>query len=253
MTVIPEPPVAVTAKRMVATENLFKKYGHKTVVGGVSIQFTQGEVVGLLGPNGAGKTTTFYMTVGITQPDTGKILLDGNDITRLPMYLRARRGIGYLAQEPSVFKKLTALENILLVLELTGFPANKRVARANELLEELGIGHVAQTRAYSVSGGERRRIEIARALATDPAFILMDEPFANIDPKTVEDIQEIIRALTRRNIGILITDHNERATLGICDRVYILTDGKVVTSGTAQEVANDPIARKFYLGENFSL
>jgi ABC-type lipopolysaccharide export system ATPase subunit len=174
VTVIPEPPVAETSKRTVETESLFKRYGGKTVVAGVSIRFSQGEVVGLLGPNGAGKTTTFYMTVGITQPDTGKILLDGNDITRLPMYLRARRGIGYLAQEPSVFKKLTALENILLVLELTGYPSNKRVQRANELLEELGIGHVAQTRAYKVSGGERRRIEIARALATNPAFILME-------------------------------------------------------------------------------
>ncbi len=253
MTTVPLPPGDGQPRRMVETENLFKHYRGKAVVGGVSIQFTQGEIVGLLGPNGAGKTTTFYMAVGITQPDTGKVLLDGKDITRLPMYMRARRGIGYLAQEPSVFRKLTALENILLVLELINYPAGKRVARARGLLDELGIGHVAETRAYKVSGGERRRIEIARALATDPAFILMDEPFANIDPKTVEDIQEIIRALTRRNIGILITDHNERATLGICDRAYILADGKVVTSGTAQEIAHDPIARKFYLGDNFTL
>lgn len=250
---VPEPPVQERALRKVVTENLVKKYRRRSVVNDVSINFQQGEIVGLLGPNGAGKTTTFYMTVGITRPDTGRILLDGEDITRLPMYQRARRGIGYLAQEASVFRKLTALENILLVLELVNYPAKERVDRARGLLEELRISHVADTRGYAVSGGERRRIEIARALATDPAFILMDEPFANIDPKTVEDIQEIIRSLTRRGIGILITDHNERATLGICDRAYILADGKVVTSGTAQEIAADPLARKFYLGENFTL
>ena len=248
---VPAPPPA--ERRVIETQLLTKKYRGRAVVGGVSIQFAQGEIVGLLGPNGAGKTTTFYMTVGITQPDTGKILLDGADITRLPMYQRARRGIGYLAQEPSVFRKLTALENILLVLELVNYPARDRAKRAKALLDELGIGHIAETRAFAVSGGERRRIEIARALATDPAFILMDEPFANIDPKTVEDIQEIIRALTRRNIGILITDHNVQATLKICDRTYILVDGKVVTSGTAQEIASDALARKYYLGENFSL
>ncbi len=253
MTTIPIPPNADSTLRTVETDNLFKRYRGRAVVGGVSIRFAQGEIVGLLGPNGAGKTTTFYMTVGITKPDSGKVLLDGHDITRQPMYQRARHGLGYLAQEPSVFRKLTSLENILLVLELTNFPANKRVARAKELLDELGIGHVAETRAYAVSGGERRRIEIARALATDPAFILMDEPFANIDPKTVEDIQEIIRALTRRGIGILITDHNVQATLKICDRTYILVDGKVVTSGSAREIADDPLARKYYLGENFSL
>ena len=248
---IPTPPTET--RRVVETHNLVKKYGGRPVVGGVSISFAQGEIVGLLGPNGAGKTTTFYMTVGVTTPDAGTISLDGNDITRLPMFKRARRGIGYLAQEPSVFRKLTALENILLVLELVNYPARERTKRAKDLLDELRIGHIAETRAYAVSGGERRRIEIARALATNPAFILMDEPFANIDPKTVEDIQEIIRALTRRNIGILITDHNVQATLKICDRTYILVDGKVVTSGTAQEVANDAIARTHYLGENFSL
>lgn len=247
---IPAPP---SESRVVETQLLTKKYRGRAVVGGVSISFKQGEIVGLLGPNGAGKTTTFYMTVGLVRPDSGRIFLDGVDVTRLPMYQRARRGIGYLAQEPSVFRKLSAVENILLVLELAGFPANKRRDRAMQLLDELGIGKIAETRAYAVSGGERRRIEIARALATDPAFILMDEPFANIDPRTVEDIQEIIRALTRRGIGILITDHNVQATLGICDRTYILVDGKVVTSGTAQEVATDELARKYYLGNNFAL
>jgi len=247
---IPLPP---TERRVVETQMLMKKYRGRPVVGGVSISFEQGEIVGLLGPNGAGKTTTFYMTVGITTPDSGKILLDGVDITRLPMYQRARRGIGYLAQEPSVFRKLTALENILLVLELVGYPANKRRDRAMQLLDELNITKIAETRAYAVSGGERRRIEIARALATDPAFILMDEPFANIDPRTVNDIQSIIRALTRRGIGILITDHNVQATLKICDRTYILVDGKVVTSGTAQEVASDELARAHYLGDDFKL
>ncbi|MBC8142323.1 MAG: LPS export ABC transporter ATP-binding protein, partial [Armatimonadetes bacterium] len=183
---MPPPP---HERRVVETQLLKKTYRGRPVVGGVSISFSQGEIVGLLGPNGAGKTTTFYMTVGITKPDSGKILLDGADITRLPMYQRARRGIGYLAQEPSVFRKLTALENILLVLELVGFPANKRRDRGMQLLDELNITKIAETRAYAVSGGERRRIEIARALATDPAFILMDEPFANIDPRTVNDIQ----------------------------------------------------------------
>jgi lipopolysaccharide export system ATP-binding protein len=222
-------------------------------VNGVNLHINQGEIVGLLGKNGAGKTTTFYIIVGLIQPKGGAVLLDDKNITRYPMYRRARMGIGYLAQEPSVFRKLTARENILLVLELKGYPARKRKERADELLNEMGILDRADSRGYALSGGERRRVEIARALATDPSFLLLDEPFTGIDPIARKEISTIVRALSNRGIGVLITDHDEKSTLRLTDRTYILADGKVVTEGTAEEVANDPLAREFYLGEDFSL
>jgi lipopolysaccharide export system ATP-binding protein len=239
--------------RRVEAKGLVKEYRRRRVVDGVDLSFEQGEIVGLLGPNGAGKTTTFYMIVGLERPDSGQVLLDGQQITRLPMHLRARRGLGYLAQEASVFRKLTVRENILLVLEAVGVPGRERRAKADALLEELSIAARADARAYTLSGGERRRVEIARALAADPSFVLLDEPFANIDPKTVEEIQHVIHQLKARGIGILITDHSVRETLRTVDRAYILVDGKVVTQGTALEIAADPIARKFYLGDAFSL
>ena len=247
------PAGAASALHRIEVRDLVKVYRGRRVVGGVSIHIEQGEIVGLLGPNGAGKTTTFYMIVGLVRPGGGTVALDGRDITRLPMYQRARRGIGYLAQEASVFRKLTALENVLLVLEMKGYPAAKRRARAEALLAELHIEHIAHSRGYALSGGERRRVEIARALAADPAFLLLDEPFTGIDPIAREDIGGIIRALKARGIGILITDHDERATLRLTDRAYILADGKIVTAGTADQIAADPLARKYYLGENFEL
>jgi len=244
-------------RKRIEAHELVKVYRGRRVVNGVNLHIDQGEIVGLLGPNGAGKTTTFYMTVGLIRPNSGRIVMDAGDgtgardITRLPMFRRARLGIGYLAQEASVFRKLTARENILLVLEMIGYPRAKRRQRADALLDELHIGNIADARGYSLSGGERRRVEIARALAADPAFLLLDEPFAGIDPIAREDIQNIVRGLKQRDIGILITDHEARAVLDLTDRVYILADGKIMTSGTAQAVANDPIARKYYLGENF--
>jgi lipopolysaccharide export system ATP-binding protein len=249
----PVPPAPAAAPRVIQLKELVKIYRGRKVVNNVSVDFHQGEIVGLLGPNGAGKTTTFYMTVGLVRPDHGQILLDGRDITREPMYRRARLGIGYLAQEASVFRKLTALENLLLVLELTGYPAAKRKDRAMALLEEMQIAKVANTRGYSLSGGERRRVEIARALAAEPSFVLLDEPFANIDPRVVEELQGIVRELKQRGIGVLITDHNAPATLQVIDRAYILADGQVITQGTPGDLASDPLARKLYFGENFSL
>jgi lipopolysaccharide export system ATP-binding protein len=237
----------------IEARNLVKVYRGRKVVNDVHLTVDQGEIVGLLGPNGAGKTTTFYMTVGLVKPNSGQILLNDTDITRLPMYQRARRGIGYLAQEASVFRKLSARENILLVLEAVGHPATKRNERAQELLDELHIAHIADSRAYALSGGERRRVEIARALAAKPSFLLLDEPFANIDPNTVKEIQMVIRQLKERGLGILITDHNHLAMMRLCDRLYILADGKVVTSGTPEEVAANPLARDAYLGEDFVL
>ncbi len=253
----PTPLPARSGKRIEARD-LVKTYRGRRVVNGVSIHIDQGEIVGLMGPNGAGKTTTFYMTVGLVRPTAGRIFLNENDgrgerdITREPMFQRARRGIGYLAQEPSVFRKLSALENILLVLELTGCPARERKNQAEQLLEELHIGHIAGSKGYALSGGERRRVEIARALAADPAFLLLDEPFAGIDPIAREEIGTIVRGLKARGIGILITDHEARAVLALTDRAYILADGKIMTGGTADEVARDPLARKYYLGENFT-
>ncbi len=219
----------------------------------VDLDIRTGEVVGLLGPNGAGKTTTFYMVVGLARPDSGQVFLDDDDITGLPMYMRARQGIGYLPQEASVFRRLTAEQNVLAVLESRGMPPGERHSRTRDLLDELGIGHIARQPAYTLSGGERRRLEICRALATDPSFILLDEPFAGIDPIAVLDIQKIIAHLRDRGIGVLITDHNVRETLKITDRAYILREGAVFRSGTPEELASDEEVRRVYLGEAFRL
>jgi lipopolysaccharide export system ATP-binding protein len=232
---------------------LTKSYGRRVVVGEVNLDIQNGEVVGLLGPNGAGKTTTFYMVVGLTRPDSGQVFLGEEDITALPMYLRARAGIGYLPQEASVFRRLTTEENVLAILEMLGLPASERRPRARSLLEELGILAMARQPAYTLSGGERRRLEICRALATSPSFILLDEPFAGIDPIAVIDIQKIIAHLKERGIGVLITDHNVRETLKITDRAYILRDGHVFRSGTPRALASDPEVRRVYLGEAFRL
>jgi lipopolysaccharide export system ATP-binding protein len=241
------------SRRVLRAQALTKSYGRRVVVRTVNVEISQGEVVGLLGPNGAGKTTTFYMVVGLTRPDSGHVYLGGDDITSLPMYLRAREGIGYLPQEASIFRKLTAEQNVLAILETLGMPAVEQRSRARALLEELGILAMARQQAYTLSGGERRRLEICRALATDPSFILLDEPFAGIDPIAVIDIQKIIAHLSRRGIGILITDHNVRETLKITDRAYILRDGHVFRSGTPRELASDGDVRKVYLGEGFTL
>jgi lipopolysaccharide export system ATP-binding protein len=234
-------------------EALTKSYGRRVVVQHVDLQIETGEVVGLLGPNGAGKTTTFYMVVGLTRPDSGTVLLGDEDITALPMYMRARAGIGYLPQEASVFRKLTAEQNVLAVLESRGMPPGERHSRARELLDELGITHIARQPAYTLSGGERRRLEICRALASEPSFILLDEPFAGIDPLAVLDIQKIIAHLRDRGIGVLITDHNVRETLKITDRAYILREGQVFRAGTPGELASDEEVRRVYLGEAFRL
>lgn len=234
-------------------ENLIKKYKTRTVVNQVSVQVEQGEIVGLLGPNGAGKTTSFYMIVGLIKPNEGKIFLDNEEITPLPMYQRAKRGIGYLAQEASVFRKLTVEENILAVLEMRGYNKQQRRQKVEELVEEFSLQKVRKNIGMSLSGGERRRTEIARALAVDPSFVLLDEPFAGVDPIAVEEIQTIVAKLKRKNIGILITDHNVDETLSITDRAYLMVDGKLFKSGTAEELANDPQVRKVYLGQNFEL
>jgi len=232
---------------------LTKAYGRRVVVRDVGLEIRQGEVVGLLGPNGAGKTTTFYMVVGLARPDAGSVTLGDDDITAMPMYQRARAGIGYLPQEASVFRKLSAEDNVLAILETRGLPAAGHHARARELLHELGIEDKARQPAYTLSGGERRRLEICRALAAEPSFILLDEPFAGIDPIAVIDIQKIIAHLRDRGIGILITDHNVRETLKITDRAYILRDGNVFRSGTPTALASDPEVRRVYLGEGFTL
>jgi lipopolysaccharide export system ATP-binding protein len=223
------------------------------VVRGVDLDIRQGEVVGLLGPNGAGKTTTFYMVVGLARPDSGRVTLDEEDLTPLPMYQRARRGIGYLPQEPSVFRKLTVEQNVLAILETLGLPGPEMRQRTRQLLEELGIAGLARQPAYTLSGGERRRLEICRALATSPSFILLDEPFAGIDPLAVLDIQTIVSHLRERGIGVLITDHNVRETLKITDRAYILRDGEVFRAGTPRDLASDEEVRRVYLGEAFQL
>ncbi|MGB7060903.1 MAG: LPS export ABC transporter ATP-binding protein [Candidatus Zixiibacteriota bacterium] len=235
------------------SENLVKIYRKRKVVNGVSIEVKQGEIVGLLGPNGAGKTTTFYMIIGFIKPESGKILIDQEDITRLPMYERARRGIGYLSQEPSIFRKLSVEQNIMAILEMQKIPQVERERRLEALLNELDISHLAKNKAYTLSGGERRRVEITRALSTRPKFMLLDEPFSGIDPIAVEDIQKIIYRLREKNLGILITDHNVRETLSITDRAYIMCDGEILKSGTAEFLASDPEARKIYLGEKFKL
>ena len=235
------------------SENLVKRYKQRTVVDNVSIQVQQGEIVGLLGPNGAGKTTTFYMTVGLIKPNEGKIFLDNLDITGLPMYKRAQAGIGYLAQEASVFRKLTVEDNIKAVLEMTKLTKAEQERRAEALLEEFGLNRVRKNRGDLLSGGERRRTEIARALAVDPKFILLDEPFAGVDPIAVEDIQSIVAHLKDRHIGVLITDHNVHETLSITDRAYLLFEGRILKSGTAEELAADEQVRSVYLGQNFEL
>jgi lipopolysaccharide export system ATP-binding protein len=235
------------------TTDLVKSYRRRRVVNGVSLSIVPGEIVGLLGPNGAGKTTTFYLTIGFIKPESGDVLLGDRVITRLPMYRRARLGIGYLPQEASIFRKMTVSNNILAVLEVQGVPRAERRQRLEQLLGELNIEHVAKSRGYQLSGGERRRVEIARALATRPKFMLLDEPFAGIDPIAVEDIQSIVAGLKQRGLGILITDHNVRETLSITDRAYIMCDGDILKEGTSEHLANDPEARKIYLGEKFRL
>ena len=235
------------------TEDLVKSYRKRKVVNQVSIEVRRGEIVGLLGPNGAGKTTTFYMVVGLTRPDQGRVLLDDENITKYPMYLRARKGISYLPQEPSVFRKLTVEENILAVLESRNGSAFDRKKRARALLRELNILQIKNAKAFSLSGGERRRVEISRALATSPVFILLDEPFAGIDPIAVADIQEIISHLKSKGIGVLITDHNVRETLSITDRAYIIHEGQIIASGSPERVAEDEKVKEIYLGEQFSL
>ncbi len=237
----------------IQTEGLVKTFGSRTVVDGISVRFRAGEVVGLLGPNGAGKTTTFYMVVGLIPPTKGRVRLDGADITSLRMHQRARRGIGYLPQEASVFRKLTVAENILAIVEAAGVPRRERAERVRTHLEELHLGHVAKQKAYTLSGGERRRLEIARALVTRPKFLLMDEPFAAIDPISVAEVQKMILQLKSRGIGVVVTDHNVRETLRIVDRAYLIHQGKVLTEGTGEFLIRDEQARKFYLGESFNL
>jgi lipopolysaccharide export system ATP-binding protein len=235
------------------TENIFKKYKHRMVVNDVSVHVEQGEIVGLLGPNGAGKTTTFYMIVGLIKPFGGKVMLDDIEITNEPMYRRAQRGIGYLAQEASVFRNLSVEDNIKGVLEFTKFSKDKQKERLETLLDEFGLRHIRKSKGITLSGGERRRTEIARALAVDPHFILLDEPFAGVDPIAVEDIQSIVSKLKEKNIGILITDHNVHETLNITDRAYLLFEGSILKYGTAEELAQDEQVRKVYLGKNFEL
>src|SRR6267378_2891631 len=235
------------------TENLTKSYGGRTVVRGVNVEVASGEVVGLLGPNGAGKTTTFYMTVGLTGPDSGRVILDGHDITDDPMYIRARKGIGYLPQEPSIFRGLTVEQNLLAILETMGLDASARRARLRELLAELNLTPLAQAQAHTLSGGERRRAEITRALVISPKFILLDEPFAGIDPIAITDIQKIIFHLKARGIGVLVTDHNVRETLRITDRAYIVHDGRIFHRGTPDQLAADAEVKRIYLGTEFRL
>ena len=234
-------------------ENLVKRYKKRAVVNNVTVQVQQGEIVGLLGPNGAGKTTTFYMIVGMIRPNEGDVYFDGKNITRLPMYKRAHAGVGYLPQEASVFRTMTVRDNVLSVLQMTSLSPNEQAERCDRLLDEFGLTELAGSKGYVLSGGERRRTEIARALATDPKFILLDEPFAGIDPIAVEEIMRIVIGLRTRGIGVLITDHNVHETLSITDRSYLLFEGKILKAGTAEFLANDPEARKLYLGESFKL
>lgn len=236
-----------------SVRELVKAYRGRKVVDQVSLGVESGRVIGLLGPNGAGKTTTFYMTVGLVKPDSGRIFLDDMDITEYPMHIRARKGVGYLPQEASIFRKLTVRQNILAILETLPLTRQQRDDRTDKLLEELGIAHVADSKAAVLSGGERRRLEITRALATDPAFMLLDEPFAGVDPLAVIDIKKIIAHLKNREIGILISDHNVRETLGACDSAFILSDGKVIETGTPEQIASSAIARRIYLGDEFKL
>jgi len=242
-----------TNGHLLEIKGLEKSYDGKKVVAGVDMNIKRGEIVGLLGPNGAGKTTTFYMVVGMLRPERGSIIFDNKDITRLPMYKRSRDGIGYLSQEPSIFRKLTVEENIMAILETLDLPRSVRKKRLEELLRELNIVRLAKKKAYMLSGGERRRLEITRALVTNPLFILLDEPFSGIDPIAVADAQEIISELKRKGLGILLTDHNVRETLEITDRSYIMSEGKILISGTADQLIKDPRAREIYLGEKFRM
>lgn len=237
----------------IETEALIKKYNKQRVVNEVNLKVNRGEIVGLLGPNGAGKTTTFYMVVGLIRPEAGCIYLDGDDLTELPMYKRARRGIGYLAQEASIFRKLTVKENILAILQAQDFKPDQAEMRTQELMEEFNVTHLSQRKGYQLSGGERRRVEIARSLTTDPSFILLDEPFTGVDPIAIADIQEIIKYLKKMGLGVLITDHSVRETLSITDRAYIMHQGKILLSGSSKEVSDSELARKFYLGEKFKI
>lgn len=234
-------------------EGLIKSYGGRRVVDGVSVRVERGEIVGLLGPNGAGKTTSFYMMVGLVRAEQGRVLLDGEDLAQHPMHVRCRQGLGYLAQEPSVFRKLSVRDNLLLILELQGMASAKRRARADELLAKLGLSHLADRKGALLSGGERRRVEIARSLCTNPSFILLDEPFTGVDPIAIEEIQSIVTDLKSDDIGILITDHNVRETLGITNRAYIIFEGQIRVEGNSDDIPNDPLARKYYLGDKFRM
>lgn len=239
--------------QLLETKNLVKTYGGRRVVDRLSISVGRSEIVGLLGPNGAGKTTTFYMAVGIIQPDEGQIIFDNDDLTKKSIHQRCRLGMGYLSQEPSIFRKLTVEENIMAILETLKLSPRERRKRLQALLEELNIAHLAKSKAYTLSGGERRRLEITRALVTNPSFLLLDEPFSGIDPIVVAEAQEIIRELKAKGLGILLTDHNVRETLSITDRAYLIADGKILISGTAEDLINNPEARKIYLGEKFRM
>ena len=238
---------------LVRTQDLVKIYGGRRVVNGVSIEVNSAEIVGLLGPNGAGKTTSFYMTVGLIPPSSGKVFFKGQDVSAMPMYRRARMGMGYLAQEPSIFRRLTVEQNVMAILETLSISARERRKRLGLLLDELKIGHLAKQRAYTLSGGERRRLEITRALVTNPSLILLDEPFSGVDPLAVNDVQQIVLELKGRGLGILITDHNVRETLAVVDRAYLICEGKVLREGTSDFLINDPISRELYLGSRFSM
>lgn len=245
--------VSLSNRRTLRTDNLVKAFKGRNVVAGVSISLEAGEVVGLLGPNGAGKTTTFYMVLGLLKPDRGQVILNGEDVTDLPVYKRARKGLGFLPQEPSIFRKLTVEQNVMAILEILDLSVEERQQRLESLLQELDLTHLAKSKAYTLSGGERRRAEITRALVTSPDFMLLDEPFAGIDPIAIADIQGIIARLKQKGVGVLITDHNVRETLHIVDRAYLIYEGRVLVSGTAQELASDERAKEIYLGERFSL
>jgi len=246
-------PVAMKNSSLLKTDQLRKNYAGRNVVDGVALEVHRGEIVGLLGPNGAGKTTTFYMVVGLISPDEGQIVFDGSEITRFPMHVRARTGIGYLAQEPSIFRRLTVEENILAILETLPISRSERKTRLERFLNELGLRQLAKSKADTLSGGERRRLEITRALVTEPSFLLLDEPFSGIDPIAVAECQEIIRELRARGMGILLTDHNVRETLAITDRAYLMAEGKVLISGSASDLINDSKAREIYLGPKFQM
>lgn len=239
--------------KVLRTESLVKSYGGRRVVNGISIEVGQGEIIGLLGQNGAGKTTTFYMVMGLVRPESGHVFLDEQDVTGLPMHIRARMGLGYLSQEPSVFRRLTVKDNIKAILETLDIDRDEQAQELESLMKELGIAHLRESKAFMLSGGERRRLEIARALVTRPSFMLLDEPFSGIDPIAVQDIQSIVAGLRDKGLGLLITDHNVRETLSITDRSYIMSEGKILVWGGPEDLANDPVAREAYLGERFSL